>query len=106
MPKDPPTPVDTGPFEYALSPEGREAQLTDLAYKCILKRLRDNTASPNETVACLRLGTERAKLEREKIKAESLLANAKVENLESERRQEELYQEAIQMMKEYMGSNG
>ena len=106
MPKEPPKPVDTGPFEYALSPEGREAQLTDLAYKCIVQRLRDNTASPNETVACLRLGTEKAKLEREKIKAESLLANAKVDSLESQRRTEELYQEAITAMKEYAGSNG
>ena len=67
MPKEPPKPVDEGPFEYALSPEGREAQLTDLAYKCIVQRLRDNTASPNETVACLRLGTERAKLESIKL---------------------------------------
>ena len=41
MPKEPPKPVDEGPFEYALSPEGREAQLTDLAYKCIVQRLRD-----------------------------------------------------------------
>ena len=106
MPKEPPKPVDTGPFEYALSPEGREAQLTDLAYKCIVQRLRDGTASPNETVACLRLGTEKAKLEREKIKAESLLANAKVDSLESQRRTEELYQEAITAMKEYAGSNG
>lgn len=104
--KEPPIPVDTGPFEYAETPEGREAQLTNLAYKCIVQRLRDNTASPNETVACLRLGTERAKLEREKIKAESLLANAKVETLESQRKQEELYQQAIEVMKEYSGSNG
>ena len=106
MPKDPPKPVETGPFEYAETPEGREAQLTNLAYKCIVQRLRDGTASPNETVACLRLGTEKAKLEREKIHAEAVLAQAKVDKLESDMRQEELYQEAIHVMKEYMGSNG
>lgn len=106
MPKEPPKPVDEGPFEYAETPEGREAQLTNLAYKCIVQRLRDNTASPNETVACLRLGTEKAKLEREKIHAETILAQAKVDNLELEKRTEELYQEAITVMKEYMGSNG
>ena len=106
MAKEPPKPVDEGPFEYAETPEGREAQLTNLAYKCIVQRLRDNTASPNETVACLRLGTERAKLEREKIKAEGVLAKAKVDKIESDIKQEELYREAIEMMKEYAGSNG
>lgn len=104
--KEPPIPVDTGLFEYAETPEGREAQLTNLAYKCIVQRLRDNTASPNETVACLRLGTERAKLEREKIKAEGILAQAKVNKIEADIKQEELYQQAIEMMKEYAGSNG
>ena len=104
--KEPPIPVDTGPFEYAETPEGREAQLTNLAYKCIVQRLRDNTASPNETVACLRLGTERAKLEREKTKAEGILAQAKVNKIEADIKQEELYQQAIEMMKEYAGSNG
>lgn len=106
MAKESPKPVDEGPFEYAGTPEGREAQLTDLAYKCIVQRLRDGTASPNETVACLRLGTEKTKLEREKIKAETVLAQAKVNSLELEKKTEELYQEAIIVMKEYMGSNG
>lgn len=107
MSRHPPTKiVDNVPFEYADTPEGRISQMGNLAYKCVIARLRDGTASPNEVVACLRLASEREKLNQEKIKAESLLAKAKVDALESQRKQEELYQEAINAFKGYAGSNG
>ena len=54
----------------ARSPENRENQLIEKAYRVVEQRLNDGTASAQEIVHFLRLGTAKAQLEKEKLEAE------------------------------------
>lgn len=87
----------------ALTPEAREGQMISLAMDLVEERLRNGTATSQETTHFLKLGSMREKLERERLKNENLLSQAKVEAMRSERRQEELYDRAIRAMQRYSG---
>lgn len=52
-----------GKRRAALTPEGRENQLIDLAVSLVEKRLLEGTASSQEVTTILKLGTTRARLE-------------------------------------------
>ena len=75
----------------ARSPEARENQLISLAYDLVEARLRNGTATSAETVAILRLGTQKERLERELNQKKIALMEAKTEALQSAKRVEELY---------------
>lgn len=85
----------------ALNRERRVGQLVNLAENLIEERLRAGTASPTETVAIVRLGTEieRANIERIKMHTEYLMAQKA--KAESETVREELFQNAIEAMTRY-----
>lgn len=83
--------------------ENRENQLVEKAYKIAEQRLNDGTASAQEIVHFLRLGTAKAKLEKEKLEAETKLIQAKQEVVESTKRSEEKYQEAMDAFRLYNG---
>lgn len=87
----------------AKTPENRENQLIELAYDLVEKRLREGTASAQETVHFLKLGNTRAQLEKQKLEAETRLLTEKQEALESAKQVGELYQQAIDAMKRYGG---
>lgn len=87
----------------AMSPENRENQLIDLAYTLVEERLRNGTASAQETVHFLRLGTTRARLEQQKVETETELLKAKQKMIESAEHTSAIYQEAIDAMKRYSG---
>lgn len=87
----------------ARSPENRENQLIDLAYSLVEERLRNGTASAQETVHFLRLGTTRARLEQQKVETETELLKAKQKMIESAEHTSAIYQEAIDAMKRYSG---
>lgn len=89
----------------AMSPESRENQMISLAMNLVERRLREGTASSQETVHFLKLGTTRERLEKEKIEREVEMLRAKTEALQSAKRVEELYSEAISAMKRYSGES-
>lgn len=89
----------------ARSVENRENQLIEKAYQVVEQRLNDGTASAQEIVHFLRLGTAKANLEKQKLEAETKLLCAKQDVMESSKRSEEKYQEALDAFRLYNGQN-
>lgn len=92
-------------FRPATTPEGRENQLTSLAFDLAEKQLRDGTASSQVITLFLKGASIRESLERAKIEQENLLLAAKVEQIASGRKVEELYERALKAMKQYSGQD-
>ena len=88
----------------ATSPEAREKQLIALAYDLAQQRLESGTATSQEIVHFLRLGSIREKKELEMMEKKNELMSAKTEALQSAKRIEELYSNAIQAFAAYRGS--
>lgn len=88
----------------ALTPEAREGQLIALATDLVEQRLRDGTATSQEVVHFLRLGSMRERLERERLENENILLRARTEAIESQAKVEELYANAIKAMQRYSGN--
>ena len=91
------------PLRPALSTANREAQCIALAMDLVEQRLRDGTATSQETVHFLRLGSERERLERKKLESEVAVAQARVAAFESQARSEELFKEALKAFTRYSG---
>ena len=87
----------------ALSPEAREDQLIYLATNLVEERLRNGTASSQETTHFLKLGSTKNRLEMEKLEEENKLLRARTEALQSAKKTEELFEEAIKAMRSYSG---
>lgn len=90
-------------FHRSIDPEVREKQLIALSYNLVEQRLLDGTASAQETVHFLKLGSMEKQLEMEKLKSENALLKKKVEVLDSQKDTEQRYIEAIEAMKAYSG---
>ena len=88
-----------------LTDEAREQQLISLALDLVEQRLRDGTASSQETVHFLKLGSSREKQERQLRDQDLKLAVAKTSAIEAEGDLRELYADAIKAMKEYTGQS-
>ena len=97
--------ISINPSAPALTPEGRENQLIALAYDLVEQRLRDGTASSQETTSILRLASVKEQLEQEKLRKELKMIEAKTQQLESQANIERLYTEAIKAMKSYSGQD-
>lgn len=100
------TSSNSGPLRPAMSPEARENQMIALATDLVEQRLRDGTASAQETTHFLKLGTDKARLEKERLRLENELTKAKTEAIQSTKRVEELYANAIAAMRSYSGHGG
>lgn len=87
----------------AKTPEGREAQLTALAYDLVEKRMLDGTASASETTYFLKTGGTTERMQREKLAQENELLKARVDQLQSQVRSEEMYAAALKAMSIYQG---
>ena len=79
----------------AFVPEQRENQLIALAFDLVEDRLRNKTASAQETTHFLKLATEKERLERERLENENQLLIAKRKSIEAADRMEALYAEAL-----------
>ena len=90
----------------ATTPEARENQLISRAVDLVEQRLINGTASSQETVHFLRLGTTRAMLEKEKLEEETKLLKAKTESFQSAKSMEETYKAALNAMRTYGGYGG
>ncbi len=84
--------------------EGRENQMIALAMDLVEKRLREGTATSQETVHFLKLGSSKERLEQRMLENQIELAKAKTENLKTMEHIEELYTSAMNAMKSYNGS--
>lgn len=87
----------------AISPEARENQMIALSMDLVEQRLRDGTASSQETVHFLKLGSSKAVLERDKLIEENKLLRAKTEQIHSMKNQEELLEKALRAFTVYKG---
>lgn len=87
----------------ALTPDARENQMISLAIDLVEKRLREGTASSQETTHFLKLATSKARLEKEILEKQKELITAKTESLQSAKRVEELYTNALNAMRRYSG---
>ena len=87
----------------AISPGNREAQCISLAMDLVEQRLRNGTATSQETVHFLRLGSMREQLEREKLESEVAVAKARVAALEAQAKNDELFKEALRAFTRYSG---
>lgn len=83
--------------------EGRENQLIALAVDSVERRIREGTASAQELVHYIKLGSSREQLEQERLRHENELLQVKREAMASTQRIEELYTNAIAAMRSYQG---
>lgn len=85
----------------AKSRERRVQQLVGYAEDLMERRLIDGSASPTETVAILRLGSEIERVNIERIRAHTEYLQAQRAKAESETVREELFTQAMEAMKRY-----
>lgn len=85
----------------ARSRERRVQQLVGYAEQLLEKRLLDGTASPTETTAILRLGSEMELVNIERVRAHTEYLHAQKAKAESETVREELFTQAMEAMKRY-----
>lgn len=81
--------------------EARENELIALAYDLAEQRLRNGTATSQEVVHFLKMGSMRQQTELEKLRKENELLVAKTEAIHATTATEDLYREAIAAMKSY-----
>lgn len=91
------------PRRRATTPERRENQLISMAFDAAERRIRDGTASAQEIVHFLKLGSTREQLEQKRLEHENRLLQAKAEALAATSRIEELIADAINAMRSYKG---
>ena len=99
---NPPNP-NLKPMRPALNPEMREQQLISLAVDLVEQRLRDGTASAQETVHFLKLASTKAKHDTERAALENELIRAKTQAIHDQADMKTLYKDAIEAMKLYSG---
>lgn len=87
------------------NPESREKQLIALAYNLVEKRLREGTATSQETTHFLRLGSLNARLEQDILKNKAKKMEAEIKHIQSQDRVEELYANALAAMRSYSVNN-
>ena len=90
-------------FRKAQSPEAREQQLASLAYDLVEQKLRDGTATSQETTYFLKIGSRKEQLERKILEEQGEYLKAKREAIESAKRIEALYADAIKAVRSYQG---
>lgn len=88
----------------AIDPDVRENQLIALAVDLVEQRLIAGTASSQETVHFLKLGSSKARYELEKLQAENELLKAKAESIHAMQHADEMFEKAIKAMQKYSGN--
>lgn len=87
----------------ALTPEARENQMIALAMDLVEERLRNGTASSQETTHFLKLATKTEKINQQLAEKDLELKEAKRQAIESQARIEELYSNALKAFQHYSG---
>lgn len=93
------------PVLHSTTPEGMEQELVLMAYQAAGERIANGTASSQEIVHFLKLGSRRERLEEEKLLRDIDLQETKKSAIEETGKLEELYTNAINAMKRYQGGD-
>ena len=88
----------------ALTPEAREGQMIALAMDLVEQRLRDGTASSQETTHFLKLATAESKLKLRMLEEQEKLTKAKTKEIEDKKDNKEMFNRAIKAMQRYQGA--
>lgn len=88
----------------ARTPEARESQMVALTMDLVEKRLRNGSASSQETTHFLKIASMKERLERDILEQQKKLMEAKTEAIQSAKRVEELYVNALNAMRSYSGN--
>ena len=88
----------------ASTPEARINQITSDAWDLLEERIRNGTATSQETTTVVKLGSEKAKLELEILRAQKELMEAKTEMIKATKRSDEMLLEAMEAMRHYSGN--
>jgi hypothetical protein len=83
--------------------EGREQQLTAAAYDLVEQRIANGTASAQETVHFLRVGSTEKITQIAKLKGDNRLLETRIKELESRTSGESMYAEALKAFRGYAG---
>lgn len=102
--KSQPSSSSTRDFPPAITPEEKDNQMISLATDLVERRLREGTASSQEIVYYLKLGSQKEKLEKQILERQRDLMEAKTASLQSAQRIEALFDEAMKMFKVYSGT--
>lgn len=106
MPRLKPAQVTSGRKKRrpATNPEDRENQLIAMAYDAAEERIRNGTASSQEIVHFLKLGSTKERIEKEILERQKDLITAKTDALQSSKMTAEMYQKVIAAIGLYTGS--
>lgn len=74
-----------------------------MAYDAAEERILNRTASSQEIVHFLKLGSSKERIEKEILERQKDLITAKTEAIKAAKRMEEVYEKAIKAMKIYSG---
>lgn len=85
--------------------EARENQMIVAAYDLAEVRLKSGTASAQETVHFLKMGSTRERLDQEKVRHENELLRARVEEMRSRANAERKYDEILKAFRSYQGAD-
>lgn len=83
--------------------EGREDQLIAAAMDLVERRIQEGSASAQETVHFLKLGSVRNQLEQDKLRHENEVLQTRVKEMEGRRTSEEVYSKALAAFRGYSG---
>lgn len=86
-----------------ITPEAKENQMISLAMDLVEKRLRDGSASSQETTHFLKLATTKARKELAILEEQRKLIVAKTEDIESRKETKAMFEAAIKAMRTYSG---
>lgn len=89
----------------ATTPDGRQKQNSMLAVDLVEQRLRDGTATSQETTFYLKLASPIEDLKRKKLEKEIELIDAKIEAIHQGADREEMYLNAINALRRYSGED-
>lgn len=85
----------------ATDPETRESQLISMAVDRVEQRIQDGTASAQELIHFLRLGSTEKQLELEKLRHENELLKAKTAAIKEQQEVSKMFAEAVAAMTSY-----
>lgn len=85
--------------------EGREDQLIAAAMDLVETRIRSGTASAQETVHFLRLGSVTNQLQNDKLRSENEVLKTRVKEMEGRKSQEDLLTRALAAFRGYSGQD-
>lgn len=108
MPKSPKTYINQESKTKYKAPESleeAEKTCTALAYELVMQRLRDGTATSQETTHFLKLSSQREKNENELARARIEKEKAQAEAIKQSEHNNDLYEKALNAFRGYSGQD-